>query len=82
MKYRDHKGSLDESLQTVIEVNSINEIKDHLNEFYNPFGLEVEEIKFKYTCMDNRIGWNTWYVLQRFEGEKSFSVAGMSDGIL
>ena len=82
MKYRDHKGSLAESLKSTIEVNSIDEIKSHLNKFYNQFGKDVDEIKFQYVGMDERIGWNTYYVLQRLKEEDAFTVAGMSDGII
>lgn len=82
MKYRDHKGSLSDSLETTIEVNSIQEIIDHLNSYYNQFGKEVEEIKFDYSGFDDRVGWDTYYVLHRLKGEENFTVAGMSDGRL
>lgn len=82
MKYRDHKGSLSDSLETTIEVNSIQEIIDHLNSYCNQFGKEVEEIKFDYSGFDDRVGWDTYYVLHRLKGEANFTVAGMSDGRL
>lgn len=82
MKYRDHRGGLSESMKTVIEVNSEQEIIDHLNKYWNDVGKSVEKIKFEYACYDNRIGWDTWYVLQRLSGEREFTVAGMSDGKL
>jgi len=66
-------------MKTVQEVSTIEEIKQHLNVFYNQFGKSVEEIKFKYAGMDSRINWDTYYVLQRLEGETDFTVAGMSD---
>ena len=47
---------------------------------WDEWGKEVEEIKFKYTRYDERINWDTYYVLQRFKGEDNFTVAGMSDG--
>lgn len=80
MKYRDHKGSLSDSMDTEREVNSVDEIKEHLNKFYNQFGKEIEEIKFKHIGFDKRINWDTFYVLQRLKGEKEFTVAGMSNG--
>jgi len=80
MKYRDHRGSLADSMETVQEVSSIEEIKQHLNKFYNQFGKSVVEIKFKHVGIDDRIDWDTYYVLQRIEGESQFTVAGMSDG--
>jgi len=80
VKYRDHKGGLAEAMKTVIEVSSIDEIKAHLNESWNQFGKTVEEIKFRYVGYDDRIDWETFYVLQRFKGETEFTVAGMSNG--
>lgn len=82
MKYRDHKGSLNESMKTQTEFHTISDIINHLNSFYNDYGKKVVEIKFKHLGYDSRIDWNTYYVLQRYDGEKSFTVAGMSDGIL
>lgn len=82
MKYRDYKGSLVESMNTVREVNTTDEIKQHLDKIYNQFGKEIEEIKFKHIGFDKRIDWDTYYVLQRLKGEEIFTVAGMSNGIL
>ena len=80
MKYRDHRGNLLDSMATVQEVNSVEEIKQHLNKFFNQFGKSVGEIKFEYVCYDERVGWDTYFVLQRLEGEEDFTVAGTSDG--
>ncbi|MCP4336985.1 MAG: hypothetical protein GY679_04030 [Mycoplasma sp.] len=79
MKYRDHRGSLSESMETEREVNSVDEIKEHLNKFYTQFGEEVEEVRFVHVGFDDRIGWDTYYVTQRLKREKEFTVAGMSD---
>jgi hypothetical protein len=82
MKYRDHRGSLDSSMETQIEVFTIEELKYHLDKSWKAFDRTVAEIKFSYSCYDDRIGWDTYYVLQRLVGESDFWVAGMSDGIL
>lgn len=82
MKYRDHRGSLDDSLQTTIEITDITQLFSHINKSFTGFGLEVEDIKFEYMGMDTRIAWDTWYVLYRLKGKKQFFVAGMSDGNL
>lgn len=82
MKYRDHRGSLDESMKTVIEINSIQELKDHLNEYFSQFKESVEEIQFDYLGMDNRVGWVSYCVRFRLLGDNVFYVAGTSDGIL
>jgi hypothetical protein len=65
---------------TVQEVSTIEEIKQHLNKYYNHFGKSVEEIKFKHVGIDERINWDTYYVLARLDGETDFTVEGMSDG--
>lgn len=82
MKYRDHRGSLSDSMETEREVNSVDEIKKHLNKLYNQFGKEIEEVKFEHVGFDDRIGWDTYYVTKRLKGEKEFTVAGMSDGLI
>jgi len=80
MKYRDHRGNLDESMKTEIIVNSVDDIIEHLNKVQYPYIDEVEEIKFKYCGFDTRNGWDTYYVLQKNKGDDEFYVAGMSDG--
>lgn len=80
MKYRDHKGSLSDSMDTVIDVNSPSEIISHLNKFYNQFGKEVDDIKFEYCGFDDRIGWDTYYVSARLKGSEEYRINGMTDG--
>ena len=80
MRYRDHRGTLKESMKTVIEVSSINDIICHLNKDYKRFNKKIKEIKFERVGLDERIKWDTYYVLQRFKGENNFTIAGMSDG--
>ena len=82
MKYRNHTGSLSDSMKTVKEFTSIEQIKEHLNKFYNHNGKFVEEIKFVYLGWDNRVNWDTYYVLMRLNNEVDFKIAGFSDGIL
>jgi hypothetical protein len=77
MKYRSHRGSLEDSMATVIEVNSLDDLRDKLNakQEYEPF-----KIKGKLTCIwyckDDRIGWDTYIVCA--DGW----VIGMSNGKL
>ena len=82
IKYRDHRGSLDESMKTVKEFYTIEELKKHLDKPYKKLGKRVVEIKFTHVGFDDRIGWDTYYVLIRFDGETDFMIAGMSDNIL
>lgn len=80
MKYRDHTGGLKESMETKREVNSLSELKAHLQSKYDEkvFG-KILEIKFEYSSFDSRTGWDTWYVMIKTESQKGFIVAGMSD---
>lgn len=79
MKYRDHRGGLKESMDTVLEFGLFSELEAHLK---NLNSKKVVEIKFEYVGFDVRIGWDTYYVLQRLEGQRNCTVAGMSDGTL
>lgn len=82
IKYRDHKGSLDESLSTVQEFTSVDQIINHINKSYERSRDKVAEIKFQHIGLDEQTGWDTYYVLHRLDGNSFFSVAGMSDGCL
>jgi hypothetical protein len=80
MRYRHHRGGLDESLETTVEVNTLEELIAHINKDWEVWGKVVAEIKFDHVGMDERIGWDTYYVLQRFQEEDTWTVAGFSDG--
>jgi hypothetical protein len=80
MRYRHHRGGLEESLEMTVEVNSLEEMYAHLNKVWKEWGKFVTEIKFAHVGMDHRTGWDTYYVMQRLWGETDFTVAGMSDG--
>ncbi len=80
IKYRDHRGGFIESMETVRLFESTDQLFAHLDKTYGLGIKKVVEIKFKYIIKDERIAWETYYVLQRFKGEKTFAVAGMSNG--
>lgn len=82
MKYRDHRGTLEESLKTVQQFNTKDELISHLNSIYRQFNRTIAEIKFEHFGFDDRTQWDTYEVMQRLEGETHFTVAGMSDGIV
>jgi hypothetical protein len=76
MKYRDHKGGLAESMETVQTGMTTDSILKYLNGWFNQFGFEIEEIEFHYTCYDHRINWDTYNVCIRMKGDNFFTVAG------
>lgn len=80
MKYRQHRGTLEDSMSTVTEVNNIEDIDKIINESYIDFGKKVEEIEIKFYGYDSRINWETYIVTYRLSGEEQFHVAGMMDG--
>ena len=77
MLYRDHKGSLEDSLKTVQKIHSKAELISHLNTINN--NRHVTDVKFYHAGYDQRINWNTFYVMQRMKGEENYTIAGMSN---
>lgn len=76
MRYRDHKGGLRESLNTIRNVYRKKELVDHLENLHNQ---EVLEIKFKRLGLDDRTSCDSYYVSVRFKGSKAFNIVGISD---
>lgn len=76
MRFRLHRGSLDEAMKTMVEMeSSVVPLLAHLNAWAEgSFEFKVEDLRLKYTGSDRRIGWaQSWYVY--FEG---FGVVGMA----
>ena len=72
--YRSHRGTLKESMATVQEVNSLQEIceKETVGLPLNPIDLVVEPYG-----VDHRIEWDTFIVML-----KSGGVLGFTNGII
>lgn len=77
MRFRFHRGGLDESLKTTTEVQNKEELLDHINAF--DF-CKIVEIKFEYYANDPRAWGDTWIVMKRMNGTDNWGVAGFSDG--
>lgn len=60
VKFRLHRGSLKDSLETVKEVTSLDEVK----EIVKLERFTVGDLHCKYCGFDERIGWDTWLVLE------------------
>jgi len=54
MLFREHRGSLEDSMKTVTNVESLKDIEKICN--------FKGEYKIKYYCFDDRINWNTYIV--------------------
>jgi len=82
MKFREHRGSLSDAMETVVEVNGISDIATIINKSWDYFGKKVEQFKIEFYCYDERIDWETYIVTYRLSGEEQFYVAGFTNGLL
>ena len=57
MLYREHRGSLEDSMKTIFSIKST---KKDLSQI---IGCNIEDIEVKEYGYDDRIGWNTFIVL-------------------
>ncbi len=82
MRFRFHKGQLNESLKTLVKVKNIKELCSAINKYYKvldkKFLISHQDIYFQYIGYDERIGWDTFYVKDKRDGH----VIGMSDADL
>lgn len=78
-KFRDHKGSLSESMKTVQEFKSKQDLIDYARNELSKFSVEFEDclLRIRNYGYDKRTGWNTHIVV--IEG---YGVFGFTDGPL
>lgn len=80
MRFRQHRGGLSDSLETVVHIDNRAALLEHLAALLAPFYFDKERIdkglKIEpYGGIDARIGWNTYIVtLERY------GVLGFTDG--
>ena len=76
--FRDHRELLDESLETTIEVNSAQDIIDHIN---SDGLLRINRIEFEEPTKDDRLpkewGEIEYYIIGYWDG--GYGVVGMSN---
>jgi hypothetical protein len=90
MKFREHRGGLSKSMETVVEVGSKGELVAHVVKMLEPFYFDRERIEkglnlspYSWSRInpkpiyDERIGWHTYIVT--LEG---YGVLGFTDGPL
>ena len=78
IKYRNHRGSLAESMETAQEFETMDEMRAYVAKSLHPFYVEVTKENFhsKFYCEeDRRIGW-TPVCLVTVNG---FGVVGWAD---
>lgn len=79
--YRDHAWSLESSMKTLRTINTVEDIRIHLNDALRWFGEEVDSIEFKDVGFDKRIGWNTYNVVATYKWKEEPFVAWQTNGI-
>lgn len=64
MLFREHKGSLDKSMKTVVELKDIDELVKYISDMLQPFGMSVtpDSLHTQPYGYDNRIDWETYIV--------------------
>lgn len=78
MKFRHQRGSLKESMATVQEVETLEDIRSILSAKRKEIGLEapIGELTCKHYSYDSRINWDTWIICE------NGSAIGFSNGEL
>ena len=77
IKFRFHKGGLDESMATVVEVESLDELKAIIEKDWE---LPIHSIRLKYYCYDSRINWDSYIVMITIVNNKSEFPVGFTNG--
>lgn len=76
MEFIIHRGTFKDSMETLINVTSKQEIIDILKDNY----IIAEDIKFENPVYDHRNGWNSHTVVALIDGE--WCAVGHSNGYL
>lgn len=79
-RFRYHRYTLEESLKTEIQVNSLKELKERFNNSHDVFP-KIKTLRCFFYCKDDRIhGYeNTFMVMVRYENDKEEYPLGFSD---
>lgn len=78
MKFREHRGGLDESMSTCIEVADHDALVSHIRRQLSQYHFEFDshQLKVEPYASDKRIGWLDTHIVT-IEG---YGVAGFTDG--
>ena len=76
MRFRFHKSTIADSLETQIEVLSKEDLFNAIKEYLKPFVFDfcIDDIECSYYGFDNRINWDTYLITL-----KNYGVIGMTD---
>lgn len=73
--FRFHRTHLDDSMKTVCEFSSYEDLLEYVKDACKHFNKPIEALEFEHCCYDSRIGWDTWYVCTKGMG----GVIGMTN---
>mgnify|MGYP001206502406 CR=1 FL=1 len=79
MLFRLHRGLLTASMDTVININNIEELKTYIKSDLNILHSDIQDIKFYHIGFDDRTGWDTYYVLVKIDSISDHFIVGMSN---
>ena len=75
MKFREHRGHLYDSMQTLVEVADRKALVEHINKLYQGYPPVTEEtLRIEPYGRDDRINWDTYIVTL-----PGYGVIGMTD---
>ena len=77
VKFRFHRPTLDESLETQIEIRTKQELYEIISERYHNINFSINDLKIEFYTYDQRINWNTYIV-----HSDAIGVAGFTNGPL
>lgn len=73
MRFREHRGSLEDSLKTTVELKDGRALLEYATGKLGPF--PPKSLRVKHYCFDERVGWDTHIVMI-----KGYGVFGFTDG--
>lgn len=75
MLFREHRGSLDETMETVVELDpTLEALIAHIGKLFMEEDLHpISKIEVKYYGYDARIGWETYIVTSKGWGVIGFT---------
>lgn len=78
MKFREHRGGLNESMQTVVELPDRAALVAYVDKLLQPFYVEsvAERLLIEPYGRDPRIGWEQLYIVKL----PGYGVVGFTDG--
>ncbi len=76
MLFREHRGLLSDSMETMEVVSSLSDIWDIVKKDLTPYGIK-NDLRIEYYGCDSRIGWDTYIITI-----PGYGVLGFTNGLL